>query len=168
MKKLLTIACLLIWGINTAQVRFVDEEYGTISIGVDPNATIKEHSPNVNFNLGLVSYWKYVGANIQVLPGIKGGYIDFTGNFGVNVTTDRFNKMRLYSGLRLGFIKRGYTESKVYTYPLVGCELGANYTICNNTFIGVRSSLDYRSDFKYSGADPSTRFNNSIILGIRF
>ena len=38
----------------------------------------------------------------------------------------------------------------------------------NNIFIGIRGTGDYRSDFKYSGADPEIRYSGFIKLGLKF
>lgn len=161
MKKLI-ITVLLIVGMTVSAQK---KEYSNISLAIDPSASIKEKSPNVVVELELVSYWKYVKASVQVLPDLKGGYIDLTGGFGGNVILDRFSRARVYSGVRLGFIKRGFTSDKTFTYPLAGVEGGINYNLSESFYVGVRGTGDYRSDFKYSGAEPSMRYSGFVKIG---
>lgn len=163
MKKLLTIAFLTIGMIVNAQKK----EYTFINILADPSASIKERSLNVVFEIEHISYWKYVKANIQVLPSLKGGYLDVTGGFGVNLTSGYFDEVRYYSGIRLGVIKRGFTEDETYTYPLVGFEGGIDFKITEKLVLGLRGTGDYRSDFKYSGADASMRYSGFIKFGFK-
>jgi hypothetical protein len=162
MKKLLILAFLIISMITNAQIKFIDKEYFTASIAIDPNATIKD-GINITPELELISYWKYVKVNSQIQPDLLGGYFDIAGTFGINLTEGRFNQWRAYSGLRLGHIWRAS-----YGYPLVGFEGGIDYNINDKLFIGVRSTGDYRSDFKYSGAEPSMRYSGTIRIGTKW
>lgn len=169
MKRIfLTLAFLVIGMISTAQIRFIDKEYFITSVSIDPSATIKEGSPNLVAELGLVSYWKYVSANIQILPALEGGYMDYGASFGVNLTADYFTTFRYYGGVRLGTIKRGLNSGTICTYPLAGFEGGVDFNINETLFIGLRGTGDYRSDFKYSGADPEIRYSGFIKLGLKF
>lgn len=168
MKKIMLLGVLLIGTIGNSQVRFEDKEYFTASLSVDPMATIKEKSPNLVAEVELVSYWKYVKANLQVLPDLKGGYLDLAGEFGVNLTSGYFEKFRYYGGIRLGCIQRGFTEGQNYTYPLVGYSAGINYNLSNKVFVGVRGTGDYRSDFKYWGGAPVVRYSGFVKLGFNF
>lgn len=168
MKKIIFLAMLLMSSLIHAQVRFIDKEYFISSISIDPLASVKESSPNIVLELGLVSYWKYINVNIQILSELKGGYMDFGGTFGINLTTGRFDNIRYYSGLRLGQIKRGLSEEKVYTYPLVGGEAGIDIKLSETYYVGVKGTGDYRTDFKYSGANPEIRYSGFVKLGIKF
>lgn len=47
------------------------QEFGQISVSIDPTATIKESSPNLVAELELVSNWGYVKATTQILPAIE-------------------------------------------------------------------------------------------------
>lgn len=161
MKKIL-LAFLAIGMTANAQIRFINKEYFTTSIAIDPNATIKD-GINITPELELVSYWKYVKVNSQIQPDLSGGYFDIAGTFGINLTKGRFNKWRAYSGLRLGHIWRGS-----YGYPLVGFEGGIDYNINDKIFIGLRSTGDYREDFIFSGAEPSMRYSGIIRIGTKF
>jgi hypothetical protein len=169
MKKILLLGVLLIGMTGNSQgIRFGEKENFTASLSVDPMATIKEKSPNVVAEIELVSYWKYVKASVQVLPSLQGGYLDLAGGLGLNLTSGYFEQMRYYGGIRLGVIKRGFTEDETYTYPLFGFEGGINYNVTDKFFIGIRATSDYRSDFKYSGAKPFYRNSGFVKLGFNF
>jgi hypothetical protein len=163
MKKLLIFAFLAIGMIVNAQIKFVDEEYFTASMVIDPNASIKEKGANLVGEVELVSNWKYVKFNTQSFTALEGGYIDIAGGFGVNITSGYFNKWRAYSGIRLGFINRGK-----YTYPLAGTEVGLDIKINKTLFIRLRTTYDQREDFQYSSAKPSQVLSNYVGIGTRF
>jgi len=167
MKKAIIYAFLAVGMMVNAQIRFADKEYTTFNVLVDPSASIKEGSLNAVIELEHNSYWKYVKVNIQILPGLQGGYADITGGFGVNLTSGNFNRVRYYSGGRLGYIKRGFSEGKSYTYPLAGFEGGIDFKLTEGLYLGVRGTGDYRTDFKYSGADPLVRYSGFVKLGIK-
>jgi hypothetical protein len=162
MKKLLIIVLLTIGMMVNAQIRFVDKEYFTTSIAVDPNATIKD-GLNLTGEIELVSYWKYVKVNCQVQPDLKGGYIDYAGSFGINLTSGYFDTWRAYTGVRFGHIRR-----ENFGYPLAGFEGGVDFNVTNSTFVGLRATGDWRSDFKYSGAEPAMRYSGTIRVGFKF
>ena len=162
MKKLLLTAFLVLVTIANAQIRFVDKEYFTASIAIDPNATIKD-GLNLTGEIELVSYWKYIKVNCQVQPDLKGGYIDYAGSFGINLTSGYFDEWRAYAGIRLGHIRRD-----IYGYPLAGLEGGIDYNIGKSAFIGLRTTYDHRSDFKYSGAEPGNVLSGSIRIGTKW
>lgn len=159
----LTIIFLLLSLTGISQVRFLDMEYFNFSASIDPTATIKESSPNLVAELELVSYWGYVKATAQILPGLEGGYVDFGGAMGVNITFDRWNTFRAYSGIRLGTIRRGG-----YSYPLFGFEGGVDWNINDKFFIGYRGTADWREDFLFSGADPAYRLSSYLRAGIKW
>jgi len=162
MKKLLIIAFLVIGMITNAQIKFVDKEYFTASIAIDPNATIKD-GLNITPELELVSYWKYVKVNAQIMPSLLGGYFDVAGAGGINLTSGQFNKWRGYTGVRLGHIRRGKEG-----YPLVGFEGGINVNVTNSTFIGINGTGDYRTDFQYWGGESEVRYSVKVKVGTTF
>lgn len=167
MKKLFTIALTAIALTSNAQLSFIENEYATISIYADPSASVKEKGLNFGGEIQLVSNWKYVKAGFQSFEALEGGYFDFTGGFGVNLTSDIFEKTRYYGGVRLGFIKRGYKDNDPQTYPLAGIEGGFDYQITDNFFAGIRATGDWREDFLFSGAEPEIRYSGFIRIGIK-
>ncbi len=162
LNKLLILTILIYTQTSISQIRFVDKEYSTASILVDPSASIKEQGINLVAELELVSRVKYVKVNTQVFTALDGGYLDLTGGVGINLTIGKFDAIRQYTGIRLGFINR-----EIYIYPLVGLETGLDYNI-NNIIIKIRCTSDYRSDFKYSGAKPEMQLSTYIGIGKRF
>ena len=169
MKKIFSIVLILLsLSIQSQNIHFVDDEYFTASLAVDPSASLKEDSPNVAFEIELVSYWKYVKANVQVLPGLEGGYLDLTGGFGANLTHGKFDKVRYYGGVRLGVIKRGMDEGETCTYPMWGLEGGIDVKLTDSFFIGVRTTGDWREDFLYTGGEPGLRYSGFGRVGFKF
>lgn len=155
MKKLFIISGLLIWGISNAQaLRFNESESTNITISVDPGGSIKEGGLNFSGDLEHVSGWKYVKIGFQSFGALKGGYLDVAGGMGINLTRGYFDQVRFYSGIRLGHIRRGSNG-----YPLFGTEAGINYKVSKKVSIGVSGLYDYRSDFKYSGANEDWQFS---------
>lgn len=162
MKKLFTLAFLAIGMMANAQ----KDEMSTISLQLDPSATIKEGSANIYVNIEYVGKLAYINANVQLLDGLKGGYYDFGGTIGANLYNSKFKDLRVFTGVRLGFIKRGYKESNTYTYPLFGIEGGISKKITNRVYVVARATYDYRQDFQFSGADPAYRA--SFFTGVVF
>lgn len=167
MKKLLLIATLILSLNATAQLQFIQNEYVTLSGYVDPSASVKEKGINFGAEIQLISNWKYVKAGFQSFNALEGGYFDYTGGFGVNLTSDIFEETRYYAGVRLGFIKRGFLDGESYTYPLAGVEGGFDYQFTDTLFVGVRVTADHREDFLYSGADPSMVYSGFVRVGFK-
>lgn len=161
--KLLTLLLLTFCTTNAQRVR----ERFNWSLLIDPTATIKEQSPNIVAEIELESGWKYVKANAQLLHALEGGYLDVCGNIGVNKRFGYFSKTRVFAGVRLGLIKRGFKEGQTFTYPLFGYEAGVNYQLRDYICIILRTTIDNRADFKYSGAEPSYRMSNFIGIGLK-
>lgn len=167
MKKLLVLA-LLVFGMNTyAQPTFITSEYVTITGFVDPTASIKEDGLDFGAELRLVSHWKYVKAEFQSFNALEGSYFDMRGGFGVNMTTDYFERTYYYAGINLGLIKRGITNNDPQTYPLAGVEAGFKYQATDTILFGFRGTVDYREDKLYTAANPDWEYSGHLLLGIK-
>ena len=163
MKTIKLLSVLLLTSVSFAQVDFGKKEYFTFSVGIDPTATIERKSPNLVAEIELVEKSFYIKAGVQILPALEGGYIDYAGGAGINITSGIFEEFRYYGGVRLGVIKR---ES--YSYPLFGFEGGIDYNISESTFIGLRSTYDKRTDFEFWGGETEYRLSGFIRLGVKF
>ncbi len=165
MKKILLFAFLAIGMMANAQngLHFVDKEYFTFSVLVDPGGSIKEKGLNLSAELELVSKWGYVKATTQVFPALEGGYIDLAGGLGLNLTSGYFDEWRGYAGIRLGTIFRGN-----YQYPLFGLESGIEIPISSKFYIGAVITYDLRTDMKFSGAREEYQGNGKVKIGTRF
>lgn len=152
MKKILLIAFVAIGILANAQETF------NLSMSIDPNATIKENSPNVVLELELSKKYFYIKATTQMLPALEGGYIDYGIGTGINLN---INKVRLYTGGRMVLVSRGG-----YTYPLIGAEAGFNIQLSDKLFIGLRATADHREDFNFWGGTPEIRKSGFIRIGI--
>lgn len=167
MKKLLLIATLITSLNATAQLSFIENEYVTLSGHIDPSASIKEKGLHFGAEIQLISHWKYVKSGFQSFNALEGGYLDYTGGFGVNLTSDIFEETRYYAGIRLGFIKRGFLDGESQTYPLAGLEGGFDYQLTDTFFVGIKATGDWREDFMYSGAEPEMQYSGFIRCGIK-
>jgi len=152
MKKLLLIA-LLITGLSYAQgLQFGDNESTNISISIEPVASI-----NTTLEFEYICYFLYIKPSLQLSP--SNNYTDTSVGLGLNLTSGYFEDWRYYGGIRLGHIFR---ENQ--NYPLFGWEAGIDKRITEKLYIGLRSTLDWREDYLYSGANPKYKFNGSIRL----
>lgn len=139
-----------------------DVEYNTF-FDVIFNDEITVRGMHESTEIELVENAFYVKTGIQVNPGLVGGYIDYAGAIGFNLTSGIFENIRYYGGIRLGTIIRNGNG-----YPLFGYETGFNVDITDKIFIGLRSTYDYRSDNEFWGTDAEYKFNGSIRIGKRF
>lgn len=157
MKKLLLSAFLTIGMMVNAQDKF------NVSVYVDPAASIKEKGIDFGAEIEYHNKSIYTKAGFQNFSVLQGGYTDIAGGIGLNKRIGIFEKFRVFGGVRLGFIFRGD-----YTYPLAGIEAGFDVKLNEKVFLRYRGTGDYRSDFKYSGANPEMRYSSSIGVGIEF
>ena len=159
MKKLFTIALLIIVSMINAQ----NKDKFTLSVSIDPNASVKEKSINIMAEIEYYRKWFYIKGTTQILPALDGGYFDYGGAGGLNINIDKFEKLRVYTGVRLGVIRRGGNP-----YPMAGVEAGINKYLSEKIFIGLKATVDKREDFKFWGGDPINRFSGFITIGKRF
>jgi hypothetical protein len=158
MKKLLTIAFLVIGMISNAQKK----DRFTVSISIDPSASIKEKSINIMPEIEYYRDWFYIKGTMQFLPALNGGYIDYGGAGGINIIINKVEETRVFAGVRLGVIRRGGNP-----YPMAGIEAGINKYLNEQIFIGAKFTVDKREDFKYWGGDPINRFSGYVTIGIK-
>jgi hypothetical protein len=157
MKKLLFV--LLICASVQGQVKSKDSETFSVSVVLDPSASIKEKGLNLGFEIEY-SGAVYARASVTTFSALKGGYYDFTGAFGGTLSLGTFEKLNAYSGIRIGLIRRS-----TFTYPTYGLEAGLNYKITENLLVGIRSTYDYRSDFIFTGGEASFRYSGFVKIG---
>lgn len=161
MKKLFILLVLPTILFSQSNFRLNDKEFFVVSIVLDPNASIKEHGLNIGAEI------EYVGAiytklSVTSFAVLQDGYIDTTGSLGLSFTSGYFNKVRYYTGGRLGLIHRKAT------YPTAGVEAGIDVMLSDRIFAGVRSTYDYRSDFEFYDWHNEMRYSGFIRLGIKF
>jgi hypothetical protein len=154
----LLTACVVLCS-GYGQTKFKDIETFNISVVIDPKVTIEEKIPNIGVEIEY-SVPMYARASITTFPALKGGYIDGTGAFGFTLSTGTFDRTNLYSGLRIGLIKRD-----TFTYPTYGFEAGINYNLTENLLLGIRSTYDYRNDFVFTSGNPSFRYSGFVKIG---
>lgn len=165
MKKILSVILLLnVFVCFGQRTKFNNKEYFTISASVDPTSSIKEKG------LDIVAEIEYVGLiytkfGFESFSALKGGYTDIHGGLGVNVTSGYFDTFRYYGGFRSSMVFR---NSSYAWNP--GLELGIDYKLSDNFFIGLRSTLDRRNDQKIQdySLKPENQISGFIRLGYRW
>lgn len=148
----------------TASIYTEPQHFGILSENTD--ALIHFKDPD-GFNFGLqVEYqmqFMYLKAQTFIFPDLKGEtYYDFQGTLlGFNYHPT-FSNYRLYTGGKLGFIKRSR-----YTYPMAGVEFGLEFYF-GDFYIGSETSWNWRTDDKFwsSTANGYGRWSSGIKFGI--
>lgn len=156
MKKLLFL--LLVFNTVNSQVKWNDMVYTQISIIVDPTSSVKEKGLNIGAEINYTQNSIYIHTGVQSFSKLEGNYLDWTTAGGIVL---KYNDFRFYSGGRLGIILRDKSP-----FPTFGIEAGTDLVI-NRFVIGLRATEDYRSDFRYSGAEPGFRFSGFVKIGIK-
>jgi hypothetical protein len=147
--------------LNAQGFQFKKSEDFTLSTIIDPGASIKEGGLFIGGEIeysGTV-YTRLGVANFQVL---KDGYTELIGGIGLNFTSGYFEKIRYYTGIRLGVIKRKAANATA------GLEAGIDFKIGEKVFIGLRTSYDYRSDFQFYDYPNQMRGSGFIRIGTNF
>lgn len=155
------IIALLFTSALSAQVRFNETEYFTVSVISDPYASAKEKGLLIGGEIEYVGLI-YTRVGITHFEALKDGYTDFIGGIGVNLTSGYFGEVRYYGGVRLGVIKR---ESANAT---AGGELGIDFKLGNTLFMGVRGTLDYRSDQEFYDYPNNIMPSGFLRIGFKF
>jgi hypothetical protein len=159
MKKLI-ITILLISTITNAQFRINETESFNLGIIIDPYASYK----NSGLNIGAEIEYKgkvYTRAGVTIFPKLEDGYTDIIGAVGIVFTSGYFETMQYYAGGRLGVIIREVANASA------GVEAGIDYNLSDSIILGIRGTYDYRSDWKFYGADNGMQYSTFIKLGIK-
>ena len=162
MRKTYLLLCLMMClNISAQFIKPFERTTTNISIVIDPYATYKEGGLNIGAEINYTENSLYIHSGVQTFTVLSEGYVDFTTALGKAYKIGYFDKIKTYVGGRLGFIWR---ESPV-PYITFGAEAGIDYNLTDNFIIGVRSSYDYRGDFKYWKTSPDFRFNSFLKIG---
>ncbi len=146
MKNLIIL--LLLTTAMTAQIRKGELAYTAINIANDPHASIKEEGINLSLEIERVQNFGYIKAGVETFPALEGGYDYIYTGAGLNLKVGYFDKWRLYTGVKMGFVKRRKTP-----YSNFGCEAGINYDF-GGVLLGLKTDAIYRDDFNYWGGKP--------------
>lgn len=162
MKNLILILTMLAFLNSNAQFIKPAEVVSTnISILIDPKASYKEGGLNYGFEINYTEKLFYIHTGLQLFPALQVDYFDWTTGAGIAYKIRYFDNFKLYGGGRLGIIFR-----EKYPYSTYGAEFGLDYNLTEKIIIGLRSTYDYRSDFKYYGAPADWRFSTFVKFGI--
>jgi len=135
------------------------QEFGAISL---VSGVQLEDKPSVVYGAEIeYSGGGYVRASILSTTQNENS-IDFIASGGLNIFTDRFRDYKFYIGGRVGATKRKGANA------MAGLETGFDAMISDNTFIGVRGMLDYKSDNKFY-AEPNKMEPTAVVrIGFKF
>lgn len=136
MKKLITSAICLIGMICTAQLKFNNKEFVSLSVVSNSEGLWNPNKTATSFEL------QYDAPRVYVRAVVKKGfeYFDWSGVIGTAIQN---NKIRLYTGVKIGtvIINRNH-------YALTGLESGIDFLNCSRWSIGPRVSFDYVAGHK--------------------
>lgn len=142
----------------------------SISISYDPVGSNKEKGFNFIIEIRHTNKWFYVKGIVQSFSALVGGYQDFQGGIGLNLTTGQFDQVRYYAGIKGGLIIRGLNGSAygglVKVYPVSGLEIGFDLKIIKGLHLGLKATRDTREDAKYTGGLPQAINNGNIVLTV--
>ena len=158
---ILIVLFALICGIANAQsnLRLNKTDSFNFGIVVDPVASIKEKGINIGAEIEYVGT-VYTRASLTYFGALDVSYLDAIGAFGINFTSGLFENVRYYAGGRLGIIKREGNQ-----YPTAGVEAGIDFKITDGISLGLRTTYDKRSDFKFYGEESEMRGSGYVKLG---
>jgi len=159
MKKI-TLA-LLFTSVGYAQVEFNKVEYFTASVIADPYASAKEKGLLIGAEIEYVGL-VYTRVGITHFSKLKDGYTDAIVGIGINLTSGYFGEVRYYAGGRIGVIKRQATNATA------GAEAGIDFKVNETLFVGVRGTLDYRSDQEFYDGENGMIPSGFIRVGFKF
>lgn len=149
-------------GFAQSEFRFNKKEIFTITATVDPVASFKEKG------IDFVSELEYSGTiyakvGIESFEALYGGYKDIHSALGLNFTSGMYEEFRYYGGIRLAKVHRGDSSR-----PLFGQELGIDYNLSDNLFIGLRFTRDKRTDQEIFNWKPEIKYSSFIRIGYKW
>lgn len=131
MKKIITLAVCLIGMICSAQLKFNDSEFVSVSVVSNTEGFFNSNKTTASFEL------QYDAPRVYVRASVKNGfeYFDWSGTIG---TALHNSKLRIYAGVKIGtvIIDRNH-------YALTGIESGIDFLNCSRWSVGPRISFDY-------------------------
>lgn len=153
MKKSIIAIALLFSTSSFSQLQFAEDPYFTISSITEP----------LNKSIGSGAEIEIVGKlyaragvtvseeNIETILGI-----------GLSLNTGYFESIRYYIGGRIGANKRDRVNA------MAGAEIGIDFNLTDNFFIGARGILDYKSDTEFYNEPDKMEPSAAIRLGFKF
>lgn len=166
MYKKIVLVFLLIANSAIAQYNFRvnKKEYFTVSTSIDPVRSFKEKGADIVAEIEYVGII-YVKMGIERFSALEEGYRDIHWAIGMNFTNGVFEQTRFYSGIRTAKVNRGNYGAYRINY---GVEAGVDYSVSNNFFIGLRSTIDKRIDEEIFRKKKNIEPNVFLRLGYRW
>jgi hypothetical protein len=162
MKIIITLLLVSTLSFSQSEFRLNKKETFNVTATVDPAASY--HEKGIDF----VSELEYSGPiyaklGIESFAALYAGYADIHGAMGLNFTSGMYEKFRYYGGIRLAKVWRGDSSRVMF-----GQELGIDYNLSDNVFIGVRFTRDKRTDQEIFNWTPETKYSNFIRIGYKW
>lgn len=164
MKKLL-ITLVIILAATFSQAQTTHLERFTLAVFSDPVATHKD-GVNAGAEIEYQVNWFYVRFSTFVFPELRGfTYTDVIGSLGYNLHLNKLAdyNWRMYTGLRLGSILR-----RGEPFATWGGEAGIDHYFQSGFFLGVRATLDRRTDATIWGHNEKPYWGESGYIRIGF
>lgn len=165
LKKALIVLCITV-GFSLHSQDF--KKKFAVTVFNSTNAWVQGDGANMGINLQYQHPIVYVGADVFYYPDLRGfTYTHTIGTFGFNfnlLNQFREPKLRLFTGLRSGFIHRDNLS-----HPLLGFEIGLQVNLTETIFIGGRYAYDKCGDSQVWSNDAYQYRNSGYVeLGFRF
>ncbi len=139
------------------------QQFSSISISMDPNSNLKSSNKNISIEYER-SYEKfYARAEGRYVDHPDFSYMELIIGSGIHFSFFKENKDAFYVGLRAGAIHR---KSKLYY--TVGVGAGINYRLGEKFIVGVRTTMDNRTDLKIWNQPNKFVNSNYIKFGFVF
>ncbi len=138
------------------------KEYLAISTSMDVNANLQGTSKNIALEIEKLFKRIYVRAEFRHVNNTKSAYGDVSVASGVHFSFFDMNES-FYVGVREGAIFR---NKKVFN--TVGGEMGISLRLNKMLVVGVRTTLDYRTDLKIWNLPSKFVNSNYIKVGYVF
>ncbi len=137
------------------------QKFSSISISTDPNENFKSSRKNIAIEYER-SYEKYYARiEARYVDHSEYSYTDVSLGAGIHFSFFKHKRDAFYLGIRAGAI---YRKSNIY--ETVGIEAGINWRLGKKMIIGVRTTVDNRTDMKLWNAPSKFVNSNYIKLGI--
>ena len=166
MKKMFLVLCLTcLFG----HAQFIEETYTQGNIWIDPVVTYKEGAPQLGLEITKVITGFFASVSFSYIE-LTPDYADLVAALGTNINLFRYDRIRYYSGVRGGFLRRDLSGKKA-TYGLVGLVIGLEWYVNykRNWGFGAAYYIDYREDQKeqfygdYNTYEPGLITNNPLL-----
>ncbi len=166
MKKTVLVIMLCILGLNTIHSQFwqrnntFQNNLSSISISSDIVDNFKSSSKNIAIELEKSFNKSYVKGEMRYIDHQNSSYIEASFSAGLHFSFFKKGET-FYVGIREGVI---YRQKSFYN--TIGGELGINFILNKRIVLGVRTTMDYRTDLELFNAPSKFVHSNYVKIGL--